>query len=377
MKSRVQTILAAAGCEPDEHTGALSPPIHMATTFERDADGGYGRGFVYGRLENPTRTLLEKTMTELEGGAAAAAFSTGMAAASTVLMALDPGDHVLIANDVYHGVRTVLREILTRWKLDWSDVDQTNLDAVRAAMRPNTRLLWAESPSNPMARIVDINALVEVAEDAGAKLIVDCTWVPFLQHPLDLGADLVLHSSTKYLSGHSDAMGGILVSRDENEFMGRIRQLQREVGAIADPFSSWLTLRGMRSLAWRMRGHCENAAAIAVFLEQHEGVAQVHHPSLKSHPGHELATRQMSDFGGMMSFEVNGSEADAIAVAAGVKLFIRATSLGGTESLIEHRRSIEGPYSRTPAELLRLSVGLEHVEDLIEDLARALAVLRA
>ena len=374
MKPRVQTILAAAGCEPDEATGAVTPPIHMATTFERDAEGGYARGFVYGRLGNPTRALLERTLAELEGGAAAAAFASGMAATNTVLCALEPGDHVLIADDVYHGVRTLLREVLSRWKLEWSEADQTDPAALRAALRPNTRLIWSETPSNPMVRIVDLEALGEIARAAGVRWLVDCTWVPFLQHPLELGAQLVLHSTTKYLSGHSDALGGIVVSREEDAFFERIRLLQREVGAVADPFSSWLTLRGMRSLAYRMRGHCENAAAVALFLEQHERVARVHHPSLASHAGHELAARQMSDFGGMLSFELDGDERETLAVVGALRLFRRATSLGGTESLIEHRASIEGPHSRTPRNLLRVSVGLECVEDLIEDLARALAL---
>ena len=374
----LRTRLAQAGCHPDPQTGALTPPIHLATTFERPPSGDYGDGYVYARWGNPTRDLFETTLADLEAdgtedGAEAAAFASGMAAVMVVLQSLRPGDHVLLPDDVYHGVRSLFRSTFTDWGLTYSEVDQTDLDAVRAALRPETKLVWAETPSNPLLKIVDLEALAGIAHDAGALLLVDGTWTtPLLQRPLLLGADLVLHSATKYLSGHSDVLLGALVARRGLDFFERVRALQKGAGPVADPFGSWLVLRGMRSLGARMPLHGANAQRLAEALQTHPAVEAVHYPGLPDHPGHAVAKRQMDGFGGMLSFQVRGDADAALGVAARTRLFKRATSLGGTESLIEHRASIESQPTPTPQNLLRVSVGLEHADDLVADLTDAL-----
>lgn len=369
----LETILAHAGCVPDPATGAVVSPLHLATTFERAPDGSYPHGYLYSRHGNPTRHQLETSLAAAEGGTACATFSSGLAASVAVLQSLQAGDHVILADDVYYGVRVLVTEQFARWGLEASIVDLTNLEALKSALRPKTRLVWAETPSNPLLKITDLQAAAEVVQEAGARLIVDSTWAPpLLQRPLDLGADLVLHSLTKYLAGHSDVLGGALVARADDAFFASIRALQAQAGAVLDPFGAWLTMRGMRTLAARLRIQCENAGLLATFLAGHPHVARVHYPGLSGHAGHEIAARQMRDFGGMLSFEVNGTEAEAMAVAARVQVFRRATSLGGTESLIEHRASIEPPDSLTPRTLLRVSVGLEHPEDLVADLEQAL-----
>ena len=376
MASDLRTRLAQAGCHPDPQTRALTPPLHLATTFERPASGDYGEGYVYARWGNPTRDLFETTLADLEAdsdGAEAAAFASGMAATATVLQALRPGDHVLLPDDVYHGVRSLFRTTFDDWGLNYTEVDQTDLDAVRNAIRPETRLVWAETPSNPLLKITDLAALAEIAHDAGALLLVDGTWTtPLLQRPLALGADLVLHSATKYLGGHSDALIGALVARRGVALFERVRALQKGAGAVADPFSSWLVLRGMRSLGARMPLHCANAQQLAEALADHPAVEAVHYPGLPDHPGHAIAKEQMDGFGGMLSFQVRGGAEEALGVAARVRVFHRATSLGGTESLIEHRASIESQPTPTPPNLLRVSVGLESADDLIADLTSAL-----
>ena len=372
----LRTRLAQAGCHPDPQTGALTPPLHLATTFERPADGDYGDGYVYARWGNPTRDLFETTLADLEADgqpAEAAAFASGMAAVMVVLQSLRPGDHVLLPDDVYHGVRSLFRSTFSDWGLTYSEVDQTDHEAVRSALRPETKIVWAETPSNPLLKIVDLEALAEIAHEGGALLLVDGTWTtPLLQRPLLLGADLVLHSATKYLGGHSDVLLGALVARAELDFFERIRALQKGAGPVADPFGSWLVLRGMRSLGARMPLHGANAQRLAEALQAHDAVATVFYPGLPDHPGHAVAKRQMDGFGGMLSFQVRGDAADALGVAARVRLFKRATSLGGTESLIEHRASIESQPTPTPPNLLRVSVGLEHADDLIADLTEAL-----
>jgi cystathionine gamma-synthase len=378
MAPDLRTRLAQAGCHPDPQTGALTPPVHLATTFERPASGDYGDGYVYARWGNPTRDLFEATLADLEadgldGGAEAAAFASGMAATATVLQALRPGDHVLLPDDVYHGVRHLFRSTFGAWGLTYSEVDQTDLGAVRDALRPEIRLVWAETPSNPLLKITDLTALADLAHDAGALLLVDGTWTtPLLQRPLALGADLVLHSATKYLGGHSDALLGALVARRGVDLFDRVRALQKGAGAVADPFSSWLVLRGMRSLGARMPLHGANAQRLAEALAAHPAVEAVHYPGLPNHPGHDVARRQMDGFGGMLSFQVWGGAERALGVAARTRVFKRSTSLGGTESLIEHRASIESQPSPTPPNLLRVSVGLELADDLIADLAAAL-----
>jgi cystathionine gamma-synthase len=279
---------------------------------------------------------------------------------------------VLAHVDAYYGTSRLLREIFLRWGLQADFIDMSDLRAVKRALRPETKLAWMETPSNPLLKIVDLAAVAEIVRDAGVPCVCDNTWAPVLQRPFDLGADLILHSTTKYFGGHCDVLGGIVVAKDDNEFFQRIRTIQYEGGAVPSPFDCWLILRGMRTLPWRMRAHSENAMKVADFLAQHRKVGRVHYPGLRSHPGHEIAAKQMSTFGGMLSFEAKDGRDAAMAVAAKTKIFIRATSLGGVESLIEHRASIEGTGTTSPEGLLRLSIGLENADDLIEDLDQAL-----
>ncbi len=373
MTMHPETIAAQAAHRPDHATGAVAPPIYLSTTFERDADGEYSRGFVYSRTDNPNRRALEECLALLEGGAGAASFSSGSAATATVFQALAPGDHVIAPDDCYHGTARLLREVFNPWGLQSTFVDMTDANAVRGAVRPNTRLIWVETPSNPLLKITDIAEMATITQSAGALCVCDNTWAsPMLQRPLSLGAHLVVHSTTKYLGGHEDVTGGVVVSAEETAFFQRIRQIQNLYGAVPSPFDCWLTLRGVRTLHVRMLAHSANAGRIARFLQDHPGVAAVHYPGLPEHPGHEIAAEQMSNFGGMLSFQVAGGRAAAMRVAANVRLFVRATSLGGTQSLIEHRASIEGPDTATPDDLLRVSVGLENADDLIADLTQAL-----
>ncbi len=370
---RIETLAVHAGHHADPATGAVTLPIHLSSTFERDPDGGYRGGHVYTRTSNPNRHALEVALTALEGGAASIAYASGSAATLAVFQALAPGDHVLAPVDAYYGTLRQLREIFEPWGLQADAVDMTDLAAVRRAMRANTKIVWVETPSNPLVRIVDIARLAEIAHGAGARCVVDNTWAtPVLQRPLDLGADVVMHSTTKYLGGHSDLLGGALVARVNDEFVERLRLLQTLGGAVPSAFDCWLLLRGMRTLPWRMRAHCANAAAVADFLSRHPRVEAVHYPGLPSHPGHDVAVRQMSGFGGMLSVQVVGGKEVTLALTRHLELFTRATSLGGTESLIEHRASVEGPATLAPDNLLRVSVGLEHPDDLIADLAQGL-----
>jgi cystathionine gamma-synthase len=371
-KMRIETLAVHAGHSIDPATGAVATPIHLSTTFERDAEGGYPHGYIYGRSANPTRHALEEGLAALEGGEDAAAFGSGLAASSAVLQALAPGDHVIAPTDVYHGMTKLLREVYMRWGLEVSFVDMTKLDEIKQAVRPKTKLIWAETPSNPLLKITDIAAVAEIAHAAGAICACDNTWAPIVQRPLELGADLVIHATTKYLGGHSDVTGGTVIAKSKTDFFERIREIQTTCGAVPSPFDCWLILRGMRSLPWRMHAHSENALKVATWLADHQRVEAVHYPGLETHAGHEIAARQMSAFSGMLSFEVRGGREAALGVAARTEIFIRATSLGGVESLIEHRASIKGEDPRTPQGLLRLSIGLEHPDDLIEDLAQAL-----
>ena len=373
MTWNLDTILARTGTEPDPETGALAPPIHTATTYVRNADGQPGE-FVYSRLGNPTRQRLEHALSESEAGTGAVAFSSGMTAAMTLCQSLSPGDHVLLPHDIYFGVRTLLMEHFTRWGLQVSDVDQRDLDAVAQAMTPKTRLVWAETPSNPQLNVTDIRAIADLAHEAGAALVVDNTWAtPLITRPIELGADIVLHSVTKYLGGHSDVLGGALIFARDDAWYQRAVRLASEGGAVLDPFGSWLVLRGMRSLAPRLRQQSATASELAHWLESHPGVESVNYPGLTSHSGHPIACKQMSMFGGMLSFCVRGGADQALRVVHRSQLFANATSLGGTESLMEHRASIEGPDTPTPPNLLRVSVGLEHGNDLKSDLDQALS----
>ena len=370
---RLETIAVHAGHEVDAATGAVAPAIHPSTTFERAPDGAYPRGHLYSRNSNPNRSALEACLAALEGGAAAAAFASGSAATSAVFQALAPGDHVVAPTDAYHGTLRLLRETFARWGLATTFVDMTEPGRVAEAVRPATKLVWVETPSNPLWKVVDLGAVAGIARGAGALLVCDnTTATPVLQSPFRLGADLILHATTKYLNGHGDVMGGAVVARDPDGLFARVRAVQASGGAVPSSFDCWLTLRGIRTLPLRVRAHSAHALAVAEFLARHPRVEAVHYPGLAAHPGHAVAARQMSGFGGMLSFEVRGGREAAMAVAARVRLVTRATSFGGTESLIEHRASIEGPESRTPEGLLRLSVGLEHPDDLIADLDQAL-----
>jgi cystathionine gamma-synthase len=371
---KIETLAVHTGREIEPATGAVTPSITLSTTFERDADGGFSRGNVYTRSENPNRTALERAMAMLEGGDEAAAFASGMAATSAVLQALSPGDHIVAGDDTYHGTRHALKQVYARWGLQIDFVDATDASNIARAIKPNTKLVWVETPSNPSLKITDIARAAEIAHDAGALLAVDNTWAtPLLQQPFALGADLVMHSTTKYIGGHSDVLGGAIVTRNQPELMQRIRQYQVLGGAVPAPFDCWLLLRSIPTLPYRVRAHSDHAAKVAAFLSQHPNVERVNYPGLPAHPNHAIAAKQMPNgFGGMLSMQVNGGAAEALAVAAKMKVFTRATSLGGVESLIEHRASIEGPDSPTPANLLRISVGLEHADDLIADLEQAL-----
>jgi cystathionine gamma-synthase len=369
---KIETVAVHAGGAIDPATGAVSAPIYLSTTFERDVEGTYSRGFMYTRNNNPNREALEHGVSALEGGDGAAAFASGTGASMSIFQALAPGDHVLAHVDAYYGTSRLLREIFLRWGLDVSFVDMSDLRAVEKALRSDTKLAWMETPSNPLLRIVDLAAVAQIVHGAGAICVCDNTWAPTLQRPFDLGADLILHSTTKYFGGHCDVLGGIVVSKVENDFFQRIRSIQYEAGAVPSPFDCWLILRGMRTLPWRMRAHSENAMKVADFLSRHRKIAHVHYPGLRAQPGHEIAAKQMSMFGGMLSFEVNDGRDTAMSVAAKTKIFTRATSLGGVESLIEHRASIEGAGTNSPEGLLRLSIGLENADDLIQDLDQAL-----
>ncbi|WP_419938927.1 trans-sulfuration enzyme family protein [Candidatus Palauibacter sp.] len=371
---RIETLAVKTGLDPDGTSRAIAPPITLSTTFERGEDGSYPGGFDYSRSGNPNRAALEAALAALEGGPEAIAFPSGMAATFSVIFSLAPGDHVVAADDAYYGTGVLLREQFARRGIEASFVDMTDLDAVRAAMRPNTRLVWMETPSNPLIRISDIEAIAGIAREGGAISCCDNTWAtPLLQRPLDLGADLVMHSTTKYFGGHSDVTGGAVIARERGETLEALRKIQTDGGLVPSPFDAWLTRRGLESLAARMVMHCINAIELARFLDAHPRVERVHYPGLEDDPGHALAARQMSGFGGMLSFDVTGGRDEAFAVAAAVKVIARATSLGGTHSLIEHRASIEGAATRAPENLLRMSVGLEHADDLKEDLDRALA----
>ncbi|HEY0834952.1 MAG TPA: aminotransferase class V-fold PLP-dependent enzyme [Azospirillum sp.] len=373
---RPETIAAGALGHEDPATGAIIPPIHPATTYLRDPDNGYARGRVYARADNPTFDTAAQTLSALEGGADTLLFASGMAAATAVFQALDPGDHVVVPTVMYWAFRNWLHGFATRWGLRVEGVDTADTDALRAAVRPGeTRLVWVETPANPLWTVTDIAAAAGIAHAAGARLAVDSTVAtPVHTRPLDLGADIVMHSASKYLNGHSDVIAGTLTTARADEAWARITAVQTQVGGIIGPFEAWLLQRGLRTLFARVRWQSASAQTLAERLSSHPDVAEVLYPGLPGFAGHAVATRQMRDgFGGMLSIRVRAGTDAAIATAANVRVWRRATSLGGVESLIEHRASVEGPGSPVPGDLLRLSVGLEAAEDLYEDLAAALA----
>ena len=373
---RFETRAIHAGQEPEPAYGAVNVPIYQTSTYAQDAVGDH-RGYDYARTGNPTRTALETALAALEEGRGALCFASGMAAEATYFYLFGPGDHVILGDDVYGGTYRLVSKVLTGWGLDHDIVDLTDLEALRKAVRHETRLVWGESPTNPLLKVVDIEAVTSVAHEAGAKFVVDNTFAsPYLQRPLSLGADAVIHSATKYLGGHSDVVGGAIVTNDQED-LERLKFLQNAAGAVPGPQDCFLVLRGLKTLAVRMEAHCRNARVIAEFLKRHPKVKQVYYPGLPEHPGHELAARQMTGFGGMISFETE-TEEDALRVCKATRLFFLAESLGGVESLIEHpgrmtHASVAGSPLEVPPTLVRLSVGIEHPDDLVEDLEQALA----
>ncbi|PYQ67749.1 MAG: cystathionine gamma-synthase [Acidobacteria bacterium] len=370
---RFETLAVHAGHRIDPSTGAVAPPIHLSTTFARDEESVPLSGHTYIRESNPNQEQLEEALFPLEGGAAALVFASGMAAGIALLQSLPPGSHVLLPHDVYYGFREAAEQFLPNWGIRSDLVDMADLAALAAAIRPETRLLWLETPSNPLLGVVDLAGAVALARAAGALTMVDNTFAtPVLQRPIALGADIVLHSTTKYFGGHSDVQGGALIFARADELWERIAHQRHLLGAVASPFNDWLVLRGLRTLACRMAVQTASALAVAQALEKLPTVSAVHYPGLPSHPGHEVARRQMSGFGAMLSFRAAAGREAALRAVGRARLFTRATSLGGVESLIEHRASSEGPGSRTPQELIRLSIGLEHPDDLIADLEQAL-----
>ena len=368
-----ETLAVHAGHEADPTTGSVAAPIYLSTTFARDPEGVPLGGHTYIRESNPNEQQLEAALAPLEGGEAALVFASGMAAGIALLQTLPPGSHVVFPDDVYYGFRVAAEENLPNWGISSSVVAMQDLRNLEAALRPETRLVWMESPSNPLLKVTDVRAVAGLARRAGALTLIDSTFAtPALQRPIELGVDVVLHSTTKYFGGHSDVQGGALVFARRDELFDRADHIRHILGAVSSPFNSWLVLRGLRTLACRMAVQSANALAVARALAASPAVSTVHYPGLESHPGHEVAKRQMSAFGGMLSFQVAGGCEAALRTVSRVRLFTRATSLGGVESLIEHRASSEGPRTRTPQDLLRLSIGLEHPGDLIADLEQAL-----
>jgi len=373
------TLAIHAGQEPDPLTGAVAVPIYQTSTYKQDGVGGLRGGYEYSRSANPTRTALEESLAAIERGTRGLAFASGLAAEDTLLRTVcRPGDHVILPGDAYGGTFRLIARVLTNWGLEYTPVPLSDLDAVRAALRDTTRVIWCETPTNPLLGIADIAALAEIAHAAQAKLVVDNTFAsPYLQQPLTLGADVVVHSMTKYLGGHSDVVGGALIAADD-ELGQQLAFHQNSMGAVAGPFDSWLVLRGIKTLGVRMDRHCANAEAVVAFLSEHPAVFSVLYPGLPSHPGHEVAARQMKAFGGMISFRLRGGEETAVKVCGLTELFTLGESLGGVESLIEHpgrmtHASAAGSPLEVPGDLVRLSVGIENIEDLIADLAQALS----
>ena len=370
---RFETLAVHAGRTADP-SGGVMPAIQLSTTFERDASGVPLGGHTYIRESNPNQAQLEAALAPLEGAEAALVFASGMAAGIALLQTLPPGSHVVFPDDVYYGFRDAADDYLPQWGIRSDFVGMEDLEALRQALRPETRVVWLETPSNPLLKVVDLGRAAALARAAGARTIVDNTFAtPALQQPIALGADVTLHSATKYFGGHSDVQGGALLFAKKDDLHTRVEQVRHTLGAVASPFNCWLVLRGLRTLACRMAAQSAGALAVARALAGRPEIAAVHYPGLPSHPGHAIAARQMAGgFGGMLSLRVAAGREAALRAVSKVRLFLRATSLGGVESLIEHRATSEGPTSSTPEDLLRLSIGLEHPDDLIADLLQAL-----
>lgn len=367
-----ETIAIHGGEQKRALTGDVTTPLHLSTTFYRGEDGTYPGGYMYSRMNNPNRSALEELISKLEKGEATCAFSSGNTAGMAVFQALNTGTHIIAPDDMYWGFKkqllTIFKDILT-----FDFVDLTQIDEVKKHIKAHTKLIWVETPSNPLLKITDLTAINSVAKENHLVFAVDNTFSsPMLQNPIDFGADIVMHSTTKYIGGHSDVLGGSLTFAKKDEYFDKVKNIQETGGAVPSPFDCFMLLRSAKTLPYRMKAHCENAEKLAVFLSNHEKVAKVFYPGLDTHPQHELAKNQMRDFGGMISFLTKGDASTARKVVNKVQLFSQATSLGGVESLIEHRASIEGPNTTTPDTLIRISVGLEHIDDLIIDLNQAL-----
>jgi cystathionine gamma-synthase len=370
---KTETIAIHSGNINKSATGDVTPAISLSTTFIRNEEGGYSGGYMYSRVSNPNRDALETVLTALEKGADACAFSSGNTAGMALFQALTPGSHIIAPDDMYWGFKKQLQSIF-KDTLEIDYIDLTQATAIKGYIKPNTVMIWVETPSNPLLKITDLRAVAAICKEHGLMMACDSTFAsPCLQNPIELGADLVMHSTTKYIGGHSDVLGGALITAKKDEFWDKIKNIQQIGGAVSAPFDCFLLLRSIKTLAYRMRGHCANGMALAKFLENHPQVEAVYYPGLPSHPQHEIARQQMSDFGGMLSILVKGGAEEARKVVNKVKIFAQATSLGGVESLIEHRASVEGPDTKTPQNLIRISVGLEHIDDLIADMDQALA----
>lgn len=369
---KIETIAIHAGNQNDESSKAVIQPIILSTTFVREADGSYPVGYIYGRSGNPNRTSLENVLAKLEGGVEAAAFSSGNAAGMAVFQSLKPGTHIIGPDDMYHGLRNQIKTLFAGiLEFDFIDINDTAI--LTSHIKPNTGLIWVETPSNPLLKITDIKKVVEIAHKRNIKVVCDNTFAtPIGQQPLALGADLVMHSSTKYFGGHSDLTGGALITAEKNEWWDKIRYIQYAGGAVPSPMDCYFLARSIKTLPYRMRGHVHNAQLLAEYLEKHPKIEKVMYPGLSSHPQHQTAKDQMLNFGGMLSFLVKGGSAEASKVINKLHIFTQATSLGGVETLIEHRASVEGPDTKTPHNLLRVSVGLEHIDDLLDDMSQAL-----
>jgi cystathionine gamma-synthase len=375
-----ETLAIHAGNEPDPTTGSVVPPIYATSTYKQDGVGGLRNGYEYSRSANPTRTALEECLAAIEAGNRGFAFASGLAAEDTLIRSLcAPGDHVVFPDDAYGGTFRLFAKVLGNWGVEMTPAAVTHPGAIRAAIRPGvTKVVWLETPTNPLLNVADIALVAQIAHDAGALLVVDNTFAsPYLQQPLELGADVVVHSTTKYMGGHSDVVGGALIVRDA-ELAEKIAFHQNAIGAVAGPFDSWLVLRGIKTLGVRMDRHSDNAERVVEFLQRHKSVTQVLYPGIDGHPGHETAAKQMKRFGGIVSFRVAGGEQQAIEICNKAEVFTLGESLGGVESLIEHpgrmtHASVAGTPLEVPADLIRLSVGIETIDDLLQDLDRAMS----
>lgn len=374
-KPKFETIAIKSTENKYSDSAPVSTPIYLSSTYKRNSDGSYTNDFVYSRANNPNRAIVEESIAILENGKQAFAFSSGMAAISAVFQSLKSGDHILLPDDIYYAVKRLMEEVLKRWNLSYVLVDMSNIEAVKKAVKPNTALIWVESPSNPQLKLSDITAIAEIAHNNKAICAVDNTWLtPVFQNPLQLGADIVVHSTTKYFGGHSDVIGGCVVMNDAI-IAEKIKNIQTLTGAVPSPFDCWLIARGIQTLKLRIKQQSKNALKLAKFLESHPKIEKVLYPGLESHPQHLLAKKQQKKgFGAMLSVLIRGNETETTAIAGNLVYFTLATSLGGVESLVEHRKSVEGLDSPTPHNLLRISVGIEHIDDLIADWKNVLSI---